>query len=351
MQRRSKTAKILDQAASNGFAVWAVVLVMFVLALCFASGFGTPDNLNNVSRQGAAIALLALAQFIVVLTGEVDLSIAANARLTAIVTAILMNGDNSNLVLALVTAIGIGLTIGAFNALLVVVFRIESFIATLGVSAIVAGLALFIAPTPQGRSAPLLSDFYSAQVLGGPYLVVVTVVIVWVLAWFMLRRTVWGRHVYATGGNPHAANLSGISTAGVRTSTYLVGGVLSALAGVVILAGTGIGDNSAASGLEFTALAIVVIGGASLAGGRGTLIGLLGGVLLFAMIGNVFNLLRIEVWYQQLVRGLIILIAAAVFVDRVKGGRVRRRAARPSGNPDDATQDPTPTTEGAPTWR
>ncbi|HWK21274.1 MAG TPA: ABC transporter permease [Microbacteriaceae bacterium] len=349
MRGESTWSKWFSAATSSGAAVWAVVIILFVLGLAFANGFGTPENLNNISRQGVALAILALAQFLVVLTGEVDLSIAANARLSAIVMAIMMDGSNDNLPLALLTALGIGIGIGALNALLVVVLRIESFIATLGVSAIVAGLALFIAPTPRGRSAPALQEFYSAQIAGGVFVVVVVVAALWVLSWFMLRRTVWGRHVYATGGNPHAAGLSGISTAWTRTSTYLISGVLSAFAGVVILAGTGVGDNSAASGLEFTALAIAVIGGASLAGGRGKLLGLLGGVVLFAMIGNVFNLLRIEVWYQQLVRGAIILIAAAVFVDRVRGGIIRRPSTAPRRDKP-ADTDAT-ATEGASQWR
>jgi len=349
MRGESKWSRWFSAAASSGAAVWAVVVILFVLGLVFANGFGTIDNLNNISRQGVALAILALAQFLVVLTGEVDLSIAANARLTAIVMAIMMDGSNDNLPLALVAALGIGLGIGALNALLVVVLRIESFIATLGVSAIVAGLALFIAPTPRGRSAPALQEFYSAQIAGGIFVVVVVAAVIWVLSWFMLRRTVWGRHVYATGGNPHAAGLSGVSTARTRTSTYLIGGVLSAFAGLIILAGTGVGDNSAASGLEFTALAIAVIGGASLAGGRGKLLGLLGGVVLFAMIGNVFNLLRIEVWYQQLVRGAIILIAAAVFVERVRGGIIRRPRGIPNAQKSTGS-DATPT-EGASRWR
>ena len=132
-----------------------------------------------------------------------------------------------------------------------------------------------------------------------PLLVLIAVVIGTVL-WIMLTRTAWGRHVYAVGGDPEVARVSGLHADRVALSAYIVAGLLAGITGIVVIGATGVGDSSAAASLEFESLAVVVIGGTSLAGGRGRIIGVLGGVVLFGMLGNVFNLLNVEVWYQQL---------------------------------------------------
>jgi ribose/xylose/arabinose/galactoside ABC-type transport system permease subunit len=134
--------------------------------------------------------------------------------------------------------------------------------------------------------------------------------------WLALNRTVWGRHVYAVGGDPHIATVSGVRTSWVRFSVYVIAGLLASVAGILTAARAGIGDPNAGFGLEFESLAAVVIGGASLAGGRGRVLGVLGGVVLLSVIGNVFNLLGVDVWYQQLLKGAIILLGAAAYVGR-----------------------------------
>jgi ribose/xylose/arabinose/galactoside ABC-type transport system permease subunit len=146
-------------------------------------------------------------------------------------------------------------------------------------------------------------------------LVVIAVVIGVVLS-IMLTRTAWGRHVYAVGGDREVARVSGLHADRVAMSAYVVAGVLAGITGIVVIGSTGVGDSSAAASLEFETLAVVVIGGTSLAGGRGRIIGVLGGIVLFGMLGNVFNLLNVEVWYQQLVRGAVILVAAGLYVQR-----------------------------------
>lgn len=335
----SPRRSLIVRAVGSGAIVWFVVIVMFVVAVVFANGFATPANLNNVTRQGAALALFALAQYLVVLIGHVDLAIAANAKLSAIIAAIVMDGSDQNLLLGLGAALVVGALVGALSTVLVVNFGVESFIATLGVGTIVQGIALFIAPVPTGKASPALGIFYSLQLPGGLYAIVLAVAVVWIVAWFVLRRTVWGRRTFAVGGDVAVAALSGIRVRPVQVGSFLASGVLGSIAGVLLLAGSGVGDPNAANGMEFTALAIVVIGGASLAGGRGRLIGLLGGVALFALLGNVFNLLHIEVWYQQLLRGLIILLAAALFVNKV--ARPRRARPRPAAPTDSPTPVPT----------
>ena len=305
----------LADIATSGGAAWAVVVVIGAYALLTSDDFRTTANLTNLSRQTVVLGLASLAQFVVVLARGVDLSVGASVRLASIVAAIVMDGSDGRFVLGVLAAIGVSVVIGAVNGVTVATLNVAPFIATLGTGAVVSGLALYIARTPTGRSSPWWEDLYGRTVGPIPVLVLLAGALSAAL-WVLLAHTRWGRHLYAVGGDPHVARLSGLRVEVITVSAYMLAGVLAGVAGVVLIGGTGVGDSSAAAGLEFESLAVVVLGGASLAGGRGRLVGVLGGVVLFSMLGNVFNILKVEVWYQQLVRGAVILVAAALYVQR-----------------------------------
>ena len=319
----------LASIAASGGAAWTVVVVIGAYALATSDDFRSTANLTNLSRQMVVLGLASLAQFVVVLARGVDLSIAANVRLASIVAAILMDGSDGRFVLGAVAAIAVSTAVGLVNGLTVTTLRVAPFIATLGIGAVVGGLALYMARTPTGRSSPWWQDLYGRTIGPLPILVLLTGVIATVI-WVLLVHTRWGRHLYAVGGDPHVARLSGLRPDRITVSAYVLAGVLAGVAGVVLIGGTGVGDSSAASGIEFESLAVVVIGGASLAGGRGRLTGVFGGVVLFSMLGNVFNLLDVEVWYQQLVRGAVILVAAALYVQRKPRPVLAAEAAAPA---------------------
>jgi ribose/xylose/arabinose/galactoside ABC-type transport system permease subunit len=169
--------------------------------------------------------------------------------------------------------------------------------------------------TPSGETSAALSRFWAWQ-LAQVYVVTLLTAAVWGLVWLALNRTVWGRHVYAIGGDDAVARRSGVRTTWVRFAVYVGAALLAAVAGIVTASRAGVGDPNAGAGLEFESLAAVVIGGASLAGGRGRIVGILGGVMLLSIIGNLFNLLGVSVWYQQLLKGAIILLGAAAYVGR-----------------------------------
>jgi ribose transport system permease protein len=307
-------SRFADIAASGG-AAWAVVVVIGAYAFITSDDFRTTANLTNLSRQMVVLGLASLAQFVVVLARGVDLSVGASVRLASIVAASVMDGSDGRFVLGVLAAIGVSLVIGTVNGVTVATLNVAPFIATLGTGAVVSGLALYIARTPTGRSSPWWEDLYGRTVGPIPVLVLLAGALGAAL-WVLLAHTRWGRHLYAVGGDPHVARLSGLRVEVITVSAYMLAGVLAGVAGVVLIGGTGVGDSSAAAALEFESLAVVVIGGASLAGGRGRLVGVLGGVVLFSMLGNVFNILKVEVWYQQLVRGAVILVAAALYVQR-----------------------------------
>jgi ribose transport system permease protein len=315
-QRRTDIRALLE----SGVVIWSVVAVVLVFALARSADFRTVDNLSNLSRQFAVLALVSLGQLLVVISAGVDLSLATNVRLGAIAAAIVMNGSDRRLVPGVAAGLGVGLAVGLFNGVVVTRLRIEPFITTLGTSALLGGLALYVASTPQGRSAPALNSFYGWKV-GPVFGVVLVVAAVWLVVGLALRRTAWGRHVYAVGGDPAVARLSGVRVRTVQASVFVVSGLLGGVAAVITLGSTGVGDPASGTGLEFDSLAAVVIGGASLSGGRGRLTGALGGVVLFSILGNVFNLLQVDVWYQQLTRGVIILVAASLVVARRSGPR------------------------------
>lgn len=299
----------------EGGIVWVLAATMFVAASIASDDFGTFRNLANLSRQITILALVALGQFLVVLTAGIDLSVGSIAKITSLLAAITMAGSNGRLIPGVVVALGVGAVAGALNGAAVVRLRVPAFVTTLGTLAALQGLALFIAPTPRGRTSPLLVKMFSWQV-GPVYLVVVVVALVWLAVWWFLTRARWGRHLYAVGGQEEVARLTGVAVGRVRFSAYVLSGLLAGLAGLLIVAKSGVGDPNAGLGLEFESLAAVVIGGASLFGGRGRLSGVLGGVVLLGMIGNIFNLVGIEVWYQQLIKGLVILVAGALYVQK-----------------------------------
>lgn len=305
----------LEAVLASGGAVWVVVLAIVVVAAVLSEDFRTVRNLANVSRQGVVLALVALGQFIVVLTGGVDLSLGMVVRLTAIATAVGVGGFDERTLPAILVAFLLGMLVGLINGLVITRLKVPPFIATFGALAVLQGLMLLVASTPQGRTGTTLYDVWSIQ--AGPiHWVVLIAIAVYVVVHFALTRTVWGRHVQAVGGDERISAHSGVNVPRIKISAYIVAGLLAALAGVITAARAGVGDPNAGLGLEFEALAAVVIGGASLAGGRGRIVGVLGGVVLFTVMGNMFNLVGIDVWYQQLLKGALILIGAAAYVAR-----------------------------------
>jgi len=306
---------LLARLAASGGAVWVVVALIALYALAVSPEFRTIANLTNLSRQMVILGLVSLAQFIVVIGRGVDLSIGANVRLASIVAAILMDGSDDRFLLGVLGAVAVSVIIGAANGIAVAKIKVEPFIATLGTAALFSGVALYIAETPTGRASPWWADLYGRAIGPIPVMLLLAAAVL-VVVWLGLDRTRWGRHLYAVGGDPRVSRLSGLRVDRVTMSSYLVAGLIGSLAALVLIAETGVGDPSAAASLEFDSLAVVVIGGASLAGGRGNLLGVLGGVVLFSMLGNVFNLLGVDVWYQELARGAVILVAAALFVQR-----------------------------------
>lgn len=323
---RDMFSGVMRRVARGGGMPWIAAVIIIILAATQSPGFRTWSNFSDLSRATLVLALASLGQFLVVLGGGVDLSIGMNVRLGGILAAAVMAGQSSLTLPGIVVALGVGVAIGLVNGLLVTRLHIEPFIATLGMFALARGISLYAASDLSGSVSAPLKDLYGWRI-GPVYGLVVLTAVVWVVAAWALYRTRWGVHVHATGADPAVATVSGIPVRRIKVGLFVLAGLLGGLATVVSLTSGAGGSSTSAEGLEFQSLAAVVVGGVSLAGGRGRLLGALGGVVLLSVVDNALTLLRIPSFYQELIRGLVILLAAALYVER----RYRaRREPRPA---------------------
>ncbi|WP_296603470.1 ABC transporter permease [Nocardioides sp.] len=295
--------------------VYVLLLALTVIVAYESPMFRTSDGLLGVYKQSAFFAILAVGQLVVMLGGGIDLSIGATAKLSAMATAMVMSGQDSRLPAAIGVAVLVGIVVGLTNAFIVLALKVPPFIATFGVYYILQGVVFSISTEPVGRVAPAMYDFYTAQILGIDA-VNLAIVVFWIGVGLCFSHMVAIRRLYAVGGNEEAARLAGINVNRVRLGSYVACSVLASLAGMYLLMRSGVAGPTTGDGAELAVIAAVVIGGVSLMGGRGTVIGVFGGVLLMQVIVAAFDYLQINTFYQEVIRGLLILATVAVFVDR-----------------------------------
>lgn len=308
----------LADLTRTGAAVWIVVLVAVVaLTVTDAGGFWAPANIANVLTATVVLGLAALGQHLVVLSGGIDLAVGSTATLSALLTAILLDGYPIRTVPVLVGMLLLGGVIGLFHGLLVARAGLPPFIVTLASLYLIQGAAFTISTTPTGQVTSALSSVALQRIGPVPYSFAVLVVALAAVA-FALGRTAFGRQLYAVGGDLPAARSNGVPVEKVLVTAYVLAGVLAALAGILLAARATIGSPTAGQGLELSAITVVVLGGTSLLGGRGSLVGTMGGVLLLSLVSSSVTLLQLPATLTELIRGVVILAAAALFVTRVR---------------------------------
>lgn len=306
----ARVAARLDWRSNIIYIAFVVVFILFAIFLG-SDGFLSPNNMLNIVRQTATISIMAVAMTFVIATAEIDLSVGSIAGLASVVTA--MTTAEFGLVPGIVAGLAAGAAIGAVNGGLVALLKIPSFLVTLGMLGLAAGLAQWItssAPQP-------ITDRLYVMIFGGgdfgpvPGLLVWTVLAV-VLGWVVMNRTGFGRKVLATGGNPTAAAYTGIRTARIKFTVLLISGIAAAVAGMLYAGRLESGRFQWGQGDELTVIAAVILGGTSLFGGRGAIIGTLFGSLFMGLINNGLILAGLDVAQQQVVRGAIIIAAVAL---------------------------------------
>ena len=286
-----------------------IFLVMLVVSAIVSDVFFTPVNLFNLIRQVTPVGIISMGMLVVILTGGIDLSVGSVVAMVGVLCALLT--QTMPLYLALTISLVCGIIIGSASGYLVSVHKVAPFIATLALMSIIRGLGFIIskgAPVPVSGNASQLTDFGSGNCMGIPNPAIV-LALIFIITAVLLRYNVFGRIVIAIGSNEEAVRLSGINVRAYKFSVYAITGFLSALAGIITTARTAVGSPVMGAGMELDVIATVVIGGASLNGGKGSAINTLLGVLILGMIGNIMNLMNIPAYSQQVIKGLIIILA------------------------------------------
>lgn len=312
------TAERASATGSRGISIgtlwdYGVVISFIVLfvALSIASpAFLSTRNLLNILDQSAPVGIIACAATLVIIAGGFDLSAGAIFALAGVVAAKIAVATDP--ILGILFGLVVALVFGTVNGLLISGFQINPFVATLATGMMIRGLAVVLTG---GFLVTVQDKAYSVigreSFLGVKYSVWLFAAVI-AICWFTLARTTFGRHIYAVGGNPEAARLSGVRVGAIRTATFAISGAAAGLAGLIASSRVSTGQADAGSLIELTAIAAVVIGGTSISGGEGTIWRTVIGVLLLALIGNGFNMLSVEPFYQDIVKGAIIVVSVAI---------------------------------------
>jgi ribose/xylose/arabinose/galactoside ABC-type transport system permease subunit len=291
--------------ADVGFALAVIALV--IVASVASEAFLTDRNLTSIARQIVTNGFLSLGMLLVVLTGGIDLSVGSVVAFAGLLATGLQ--QHMPLPLCILVALAMGLTVGLFNGFMVARFKLQPFIVTLASMGSLRGLLYMYSATPQYPVSPLFRSLLGGGFIGPfpvPSLLLLAVLPV---IWFYLNHTISGRAIFAIGVNAEAVRLAGIDVRRHLVAAYAASGVLAALAGILLASRLGIAQPSVGVGYELDAIAAVVIGGGILGGGGGSVPGVVGGVLALALVDNVLNLFNVESYYQQFVKGVIILVA------------------------------------------
>ncbi len=289
---------------------FAAVFILFAVLLA-DSGFTSPNNLLNIFRQTATISIMAVAMTYVIAAAEIDLSIGSVAGLAAVVSA--MTIDSFGLIPGIAAGLAVGAIAGAISGGLVAWLKVPSFLVTLGMLGLVVGVARWIT-----ESAPIpIADQTFIAIFGGADLGPIPGLLIWVAAAvsigaIVMNKTKFGRHVRATGGNLVAAGYTGVKTARIKFMVLLLSGVVASLAGMLYAGRLQSGRFQWGTGDELSVIAAVILGGTSLFGGRGMVVGSLFGALFIGLINNGLILAGLDVSQQQVVRGAIIILAVAL---------------------------------------
>lgn len=303
------------------FNLFGQAPLITLLALCLVTAlltdrFLSPLNLTNILVQSSIMAVIAIGMTFVIVGGGFDLSVGSIVAFAGCIAAMAM--VKFGLVAGVMAGVAAGIAVGLVNGVIIAKLGVNPFITTLGTMVLVRGLVYLVtggAPVGDDRLPAAFIAFGSARLLGIHYLVWVPAILLLVLSWVM-QATAYGRRIYATGGNREAAYLSGVPVGRIVASTYVWCGALGGVAGVMLTARLQSGQPTAGEFYELTAIAAVVLGGASLQGGEGTLYKSIIGVLIMIVLGNSLNLLNVDSYWQRVAIGAVIIAAAAA--DRLR---------------------------------
>ena len=305
-----KSGLNLGRILHSPLALPLIGLIVVSILMGFASdNFFSLGNIMNVLRQVSIVAILAVGMTFVILTGGIDLSVGAVMALVGTLSTGMMVNMGLPAPLALVIGIFIGLGIGLANGALVAWGKMPAIIVTLATMGMARGLGLIYSGGYPISGIPSWLSWFGVGRIGFLPVPVIIMFVIYAVAWVLLQRTAFGRHVYALGGNETAARLSGVKTQRVKLAVYGISGLTAALAAVILTGRLMSGQPNAGGGFELDAIAAVVLGGTAIAGGRGLILGTLIGAVLLGILNNGLNLMGINPYLQDVIKGAIILLA------------------------------------------
>jgi ribose/xylose/arabinose/galactoside ABC-type transport system permease subunit len=315
----TQTLSSLRLASIQGFvrnygihlALVALIAISAVLSPAFLSG----RNISNMLLQAAPLGIVVIGQAFVILVRGLDLSV-GSVMATAAVVATSFSGQDADAPAIFAVAVAVGLLTGLANGLLIAKRNVSPFLATLATMIVLQGLRFaYTQGAPSGNVPPFYRVLGSQLFYGLPYNIIILVVLAAVFS-IILNKTVFGRQVYITGGNPTAARLVGINADLVTIICYVISGVLAAIAGLILSGFVGIVDNWVGRGFELDSIVAAVMGGIALSGGRGSIIGGLVGAAILVVVFNGVLLLGLPIQFQIIIKGVVIVVAAAFYVKR-----------------------------------
>ena len=312
-QRPGVSLDLVKSFMTSGGMLYVGFVALIVIFAIASPVFLTPENFANIGRQTTLVSIMAVGMSLVIISGEFDLSVGSVMALAGVVAALAMQRFGDVWLVGAVVALATGAAFGLINGLLTTVLSIPSFLVTLGSLSIARGLALLATGT---RPVNILDESYYAifgegQLFGIPVPIIWTIVVA-IAGIVLLHYSTFGRRIFATGGNTTAARYTGIDTRRVKTLCLIIAGTLAGLAALVLTARSHAARPDAGAGIELDVIAAVILGGAALAGGRGTIIGALIGSLMIGVLNNGLNLVGVDPSLQLAVKGLIIWFAVAL---------------------------------------
>lgn len=314
--------KLMDFNFRNAYEKYGLIVILMVLSMMFGiirPSFFSLYNLQNVFKQVSINGLIAYGMTFVILLGCIDLSVGSILSLSAYIVGILLVTFNIPAPFAILVGVAAGGFFGWFNGILVAKVKLQPFIATLATMTIFRGVTKVVSNGLPVREIHENSSFMlwlnTGKFIIFPISMIILIVIL-IIGWFVLSRTTFGKHIYATGGNETAAKLSTVDTDKIKISVYIISGILASLAAVLYLSRFNSVYPTAGTSAELDAIAAVVIGGTSMSGGRGKIVGTFVGILIIGVMNNGLNLIGVSSFYQEIIKGLVILFA--VVMDKSK---------------------------------
>lgn len=330
--------RILAFIGAENLSLIIALAVLVAIVTTQTEFFFSARNLLNIGQNMAVVGLIAVGMTLVIVSAGLDISVGSIAGCASVACAlVVVNFDT--VAGGLVAGMAIGTVLGLVNATIIVVLRVNPVVATLATFSAFRGIAFLIAPggRPVGVLDPDLRWLGSGRIGGfgdfpGLPVALLLLLAVAIVAHVVMKTTVFGRSIYAMGGNPAAARLAGIDLSGMKFRIYAISGALAGLAGVIVTARTSSGQPaSGTQGLELEAITAVFLGGALLAGGKGTVMGTMLAVLLLAVLSNAMNLLGIATFYQLVAKGLLLVLAVAIGQWRLARGEAAQARAAAAG--------------------